>query len=93
MGSGNVIARQLGMSKDPMEGVEDLAAQLLRKAVVECCVIGCDLDQGTNPTSTVYGATLGGFGLFGRVPQALKRITPIIRICTTSRPKVWASSG
>ena len=72
MGSGNVIARQLGMSKDPMEGVEDLAAQLLRKAVVECCVIGCDLDQGTNPTSTVYGATLGGFGLFGRVPQALE---------------------
>ena len=73
MGSGNVIARQLGMAKDPVEGVEELAAQLLRKAVTECCVIGCDLFNDNKPTSTVYGATLGGFGLFGRVPQALEK--------------------
>ena len=73
MGSGNVIARQLGMAKDPVEGVEELAAQLLRKAIAECCVIGCDLINDNKPTSTVYGATLGGFGLFGRVPQALEK--------------------
>ena len=72
MGSGNVIARQLGMAKDPVEGVEELAAQLLRKAVAQCCVIGCDLLNDNKPTRTVYGATLGGFGLFGRVPQALE---------------------
>ena len=72
MGSGNVIARQLGIAKDPLEGVEELAAQLLRKAVAECCVIGCDLLNDNKPTRTVYGATLGGFGLFGRVPQALE---------------------
>ena len=91
MGSGNGSRASWGV-KDPMEGVEDLAAQLLRKAVVECCVIGCDLDQGTNPTSTVCGATLGGFGLFGRVPQALETYPPIIRICTI-RGQKWASSG
>ena len=72
MGSGNVIARQLGIAEDPLEGVEDLAAQLLRKAVVECCVIGCDLDQDITPASRMFGVTLGGFGLFGRVPQALE---------------------
>tara|TARA_Y100001954_G_scaffold92709_1_gene101468 strand:- start:1144 stop:2154 length:1011 start_codon:yes stop_codon:yes gene_type:complete len=72
MGSGNVIARQLGMANDPVEGVEELAAQLLRKAVAQCCVIGCDLLNDNKPTRTVYGATLGGFGLFGRVPQALE---------------------
>tara|TARA_Y100000588_G_scaffold17237_1_gene17966 strand:- start:2207 stop:3226 length:1020 start_codon:yes stop_codon:yes gene_type:complete len=69
MGSGNVIARQLGIAKDPVEGVEELAAQLLREAVAKCCVIGCDLG---NADDTVYGATLGGFGLFGRVPAALE---------------------
>ena len=72
MGSGNVIARQLGVANDPVEGVEELAAQLLRKAVAQCCVIGCDLLNDNKPTRTVYGATLGGFGLFGRVPQALE---------------------
>ncbi|MBC8324434.1 MAG: hypothetical protein H8E27_02235 [Verrucomicrobia subdivision 3 bacterium] len=72
MGSGNVIARQLGMAKDPVDGVEELAAQLLHQAVAECCVIGCDLSHEEKSTGTVYGATLGGFGLFGRVPQALE---------------------
>ena len=72
MGSGNIIARQLGIAKDPMKGVEELAAQLMRMAVAQCCVIGCDLLNDNKPTRTVYGATLGGFGLFGRVPQALE---------------------
>jgi len=68
MGSGNVIAKQLGIAIDPMEGVEELAGQLLRKAVTECCVIGCETGSTSDP---VYGATLGGFGLFGRVPSRL----------------------
>ena len=72
MGSGNVIARQLGIAKDPVAGVEELAAQLLRKAVANCCVIGCDLNNKDEQATTVYGATLGGFGLFGRVPKALE---------------------
>jgi diacylglycerol kinase family enzyme len=72
MGSGNVIARQLGIAKDPIAGVEELAAQLLRNAIADCCVIGCDLNTKAKSTATVYGATLGGFGLFGRVPKALE---------------------
>lgn len=68
MGSGNVIAKQLGIAMDPIKGVEELAGQLLRKAVTECCVIGCETDGTADP---VYGATLGGFGLFGSVPSRL----------------------
>ena len=38
MGSGNVIARQLGIARDPREGVEELAAQLLAKTTTNCCI-------------------------------------------------------
>ena len=69
MGSGNVIARQLGVAWNPREGVEELAAQLLAKTTTYCCVIGCDAD---NHPATLFGATLGGFGLFGRVPKCLE---------------------
>ncbi len=69
MGSGNVIARQLGVARNPREGVEELAAQLLAKTTTQCCVIGCDT---ANHSATLYGATLGGFGLFGRVPKCLE---------------------
>ncbi len=69
MGSGNVIARQLGVAKNPREGVEELAAQLLAKTTTNCCVIGCN--TGNHP-SLLLAATLGGFGLFGRVPKCLE---------------------
>ena len=69
MGSGNVTARQLGIARNPREGVEDLAAQLLAKATTQCCVIGCDTAEHS---TTLYGATLGGFGLFGQVPKCLE---------------------
>ncbi len=68
MGSGNVIARQLGVARDPREGVEELAAQLLAKKTAKCCVIGCET---SDHPSSLYGATLGGFGLFGHVPKCL----------------------
>lgn len=69
MGSGNVIARQLGIARNPREGVEELATQLLTKTTANCCIIGCDTDNHCSP---LFGATLGGFGLFGRVPQCLE---------------------
>jgi diacylglycerol kinase family enzyme len=69
MGSGNVIARQLGVAWNPREGVEELAAQLLAKTTTYCCVIGCDAN---NHPATLFGATLGGFGLLGRVPKCLE---------------------
>ena len=69
MGSGNVIARQLGVARDPREGVEELAAQLLAKKTAKCCVIGCET---SDHPSSLYGATLGGFGLFGHVPKCLE---------------------
>jgi len=69
MGSGNVIARQLGVARNPCEGVEELAAQLLAKTTTHCCVIGCD---AANHPATLFGATLGGFGLFGHVPKCLE---------------------
>ncbi len=69
MGSGNVIARQLGVARDPREGVEELAAQLLAKKTANCCVIGCET---SDHPSSLYGATVGGFGLFGHVPRCLE---------------------
>ncbi len=70
MGSGNVIARQLGVARNPREGVEELAAQLLAKITTNCCIIGCDT---ADQPETLFGATLGGFGLFGRVPKSLEK--------------------
>jgi diacylglycerol kinase family enzyme len=69
MGSGNVIARQLGVARNPREGVEELAVQLLAKTTTNCCVIGCDT---ADQPAKLFGATLGGFGLFGRVPKCLE---------------------
>lgn len=69
MGSGNVIARQLGVARNPREGVEELAAQLLAKTTTHCCVISCD---AANHPAMLFGATLGGFGLFGHVPKCLE---------------------
>ena len=69
MGSGNVFSRQLGVVRNPREGVEELAAQLLAKTTTNCCVIGCDTGNNCSP---LFGATLGGFGLFGRVPKCLE---------------------
>ena len=69
MGSGNVIARKLGVARDPRKGIEELAAQLLAKKTAKCCVIGCET---SDHHSSLYGATLGGFGLFGHVPKCLE---------------------
>ena len=69
MGSGNVIARKLGVARDPRKGIEELAAQLLAKKTAKCCVIGCEISDSP---SSLYGATLGGFGLFGHVPKCLE---------------------
>jgi diacylglycerol kinase family enzyme len=69
MGSGNVIARQLGVARNPRESVEELAAQLLAKTTTNFCIIGCDT---ADQPETLFGATLGGFGLFGRVPKCLE---------------------
>ena len=69
MGSGNVIARKLGVARDPRKGIEELATQLLAKKTAKCCVIGCEISDSP---SSLYGATLGGFGLFGHVPKCLE---------------------
>ncbi len=75
MGSGNVLARQLGVPRDPKEAIADFAAALKRDRTVPGCVMACSVSGDGTPCTarTHYAVTLGGFGQFGHVPADLAR--------------------
>jgi hypothetical protein len=80
MGSGNLVAKQLGVPSDPRPAVEGLAANLLAGRTVPCGIIAIELAEASAPGSPgsdhphqLFGVALGGFGQFGRVPGDLAR--------------------
>ncbi len=73
MGSGNVLAKQFGVPRDPVLGLDGLLNSVNADRIVPCCVMRCDATQGDGGTVVFHAATLGGFGQFGRVPGDLAR--------------------
>ena len=73
MGSGNVLARQFGAPKDPVEGLKGIIANLQADRTACCCVMQCEIITPSGDSEIHYGVTLGGFGQFGRVPGDLAR--------------------
>ena len=73
MGSGNVLARQFGIPRDPEAGLRGIIENLRVGRTVPCCVMRCETGTRDGLTEVHYGATLGGFGQFGRVPGDLVR--------------------
>ena len=73
MGSGNVLARQFGIPRDTEAGLRGIIDNLRAGCTVPCCVMRCETGARGGLTKVHYGATLGGFGQFGRVPGDLVR--------------------
>lgn len=74
MGSGNILAKRLGLPRDPVAGIDAIGRSLREGRTRACCVMRCTVDDVSVTTPRVlFAATLGGFGQLGRVPGDLAR--------------------
>ena len=73
MGSGNVLARQFGVPRDPYIGLQGLLANLSAGVTASCCVMRCETWTSSGNSEIHHAVTLGGLGQFGRIPSDLSR--------------------
>ena len=73
MGSGNVLARQFGVPREPLRGLEGLLTNLKAGQIVPCCVMRCETWTSVGQSEVHHAVTLGGLGQFGRIPSDLAR--------------------
>jgi diacylglycerol kinase family enzyme len=73
MGSGNVLARQFGVPRDPVVALEGLLKNLQMGRTAPCCVMRCETWSSTGASEVHHAVTLGGLGQFGRIPGDLAR--------------------
>jgi Diacylglycerol kinase catalytic domain len=73
MGSGNVIARRLGMPLDPIEGALQIGEGFARGRVASCSVMRCAHGAEGGGTAVRHAVTMCGLGAWGRVPGDIAR--------------------
>lgn len=73
MGSGNVLARQFGVPRDPISGLHGLVKNLKAGRTAPCCVMRCETWNESGTSEIHHAVTLGGLGQFGRIPGDLAR--------------------
>jgi diacylglycerol kinase family enzyme len=73
MGSGNVLARQFGVPRDPIVALQGLLRNLQRGSTAPCCVMRCETWTNLGSLQVHYAVTMGGLGQFGRIPSDLSR--------------------
>jgi diacylglycerol kinase family enzyme len=73
MGSGNMVARQFGVPRDPIAALHGLLANLRTGRTARCCVMRCETWTNEGESEVHHAVTLGGFGQFGRIPADLSR--------------------
>ncbi len=73
MGSGNPLARQFGVPRDPGAALRGIAENLRAGRSAPCCVMRCEVGALEGRSETHYAATMAGFGQFGRAPGDLER--------------------
>lgn len=73
MGSGNVLAKQFGVPRDPAVALDGLLANVKYGRTVPCCVMRCETWTTSGNAVVHHAVTLGGLGQFGRVPSDLAR--------------------
>ena len=73
MGSGNLLARQLGVPRDPIVALDGLLTNLKADRTVPCCVMRCETWTSSGKTVIHHAVSMGGLGQFGRVPSDLAR--------------------
>jgi hypothetical protein len=72
MGSGNVVARRLGIARDPLEAVRELGAAIREDRSIRCSVIRARI--GTDSGEDVrHAVTMCGLGQWGRCSGDLAR--------------------
>jgi diacylglycerol kinase family enzyme len=73
MGSGNVLARQFGVPRDPIVGLQGLLRNLQTGSTASCCVMQCETWTTAGQSEVHHAVTMGGLGQFGRIPSDLSR--------------------
>ena len=73
MGSGNVLAKQFGVPRDPIAGLRGLLVNLQAERTAPCCVLRCETFTKSGDRKVHHAVTLGGLGQFGRIPSDLAR--------------------
>ena len=73
MGSGNVLAKHVGVPPDPFLGLQHLLMNLKAGHVMPCCVMRCKTWTRSDNSQVHHAVTLGGLGQFGRIPSDLAR--------------------
>lgn len=73
LGSGNVVARQLGVELDPVAAITGIGASLRTGVSVPCCVMRCVAGRRDGGSTTHYALTLCGLGQLGRCAGDLSR--------------------
>jgi diacylglycerol kinase family enzyme len=73
MGSGNVVARNLGVARDSLEGIHGIATSLCAGRTTPCSVIRCRFGTATGAEDVRHAVTMCGLGQFGRSPGDLAR--------------------
>ena len=73
MGSGNVLAKQFGVPRDPEVALHGLLMNLKAGRTVPCCVMRCETWTSEGKSEIHYGVSMGGLGQFGRIPSDLAR--------------------
>lgn len=73
MGSGNIVARRLGVPRDPLVAARQIGEQHRKESVRFCSVIRCTHGAPGGGTVTRHAVTMCGLGQWGRVPGYLAR--------------------
>ncbi len=73
MGSGNVVAGELGMPIDPVEAARQVGDGLARNTTMSCSVLRCMHGLPGGGTAIRYAVTMCGLGEWGRVPGDIAR--------------------
>ena len=73
MGSGNVLARQFGVPRDPILALQGLLRNLHVGRTAPCCVMRCETWTSSGKSEVHHAVTMGGLGQFGRIPSDLSR--------------------
>lgn len=73
MGSGNLLARQLGMPENLQVGLNGIIKNLRHDRTVPTCLIRCETLTREGTRAVHFAAAMAGFGQFGRTPGDLAR--------------------
>jgi hypothetical protein len=73
MGSGNVVARNLGIPLDPLEAARQVGAGMALNSTRPCSVLRCSHGLPGGATSVRYAVTMCGLGQWGLVPGDIVR--------------------